>query len=205
MPKIKESSNLKGFYLINDYLTEKEEKYLAKRINSMPWVIDYQRRLQYYGYRNELFKPYDLIPIPNQIPEFIEELIDKMMADNIIQERPDQVIINEYEPGEGLKPHFDRKTYYKEVIVGISLLSGTTMEFTKKPEKKKIYIPKRSLYLLKEDARYKWKHGIPPRKNDVVNGITIPRQHRISITFRNIIPEKVKHENIIYPRRSPDE
>jgi alkylated DNA repair dioxygenase AlkB len=201
--KIKNAINFNGFSLINDYLTEAEEKKLIDQINDQEWVVDYQRRLQYYNYRNELFEPYDLIPIPYKIPDFLEKIIDKMITDNIVTERPDQIIINEYKPGEGLRPHFDRKDYYKNVIVGISLASGTMMEFYRMPEKKKIYIPRRSLYIIKDDARYLWKHGIPPRKKDEVDGKEIPRQTRISITFRTVIPEKVKYENIIYPARSP--
>ncbi|XWV24737.1 putative Fe2OG oxygenase family oxidoreductase [Tupanvirus deep ocean] len=205
--KIKEALNLNGFSIIQDYLTEDEELSLANKINKQKWVVDYQRRLQYYNYRNELFEPYDLIPIPDKIPIFLEKIIDKMMTDGIIQERPDQIIINEYKPGEGLKPHFDRKDYYKNVIVGISLLSGTVMEFIKQnpPEKKKIYVPRRSLYIIKDDARYLWKHAIPPRKKDIVDDVEIPRETRISITFRNVIKEKIKHDNIVYPLRHPSQ
>lgn len=201
-PKIYKGIIVKGFYIVYDYLTEKEENDLIQKINNQTWVVDYQRRLQYYNYRNELVKPYDLIPIPTKIPSFLNDLIDKLFADKIINEKPDQIIINEYKPGEGLRPHTDRKDYYKNVIIGISLASGTTMEFVQeKPPylKRKIYLPRRSLYIIKDDARYKWKHGISSRKYDEVNNQIIPRNTRISITFRNVIPEKVKRENIIYP------
>jgi len=201
--KIKNSINLNGFSLVKNYLTENEEVDLINQINNKVWIKDYQRNLQYYNYRNELFEPYDLIPIPNKIPDFLQKLIDKMILDGVVTERPDQIIINEYKPGEGLKPHFDRKDYYQNTIVGISLESGTVIEFYKIPEKKKIYIPRRSLYILKDDARYLWKHGIPARKKDVVDNKEIPRQTRISITFRNVIKEKVKHDNIAYPSRFP--
>lgn len=208
-PKIKQAINLKGFYLVKDYLTPNEEQHLVNSINQMPWTVDYQRRLQYYNYRNELFKPFDLIPIPNKIPPFLEDLIDKLLMDKIIDEKPDQIIINEYLPGEGLKPHFDRKSYFKNVIVGISLESGITMEFTSTkldpPEKKKIYLPRRSVYVMKDDARNLWKHGIPGRKSDIVDGISIPRSKRISITFRTVNLSKVKFDNIAYPNRFPNE
>lgn len=190
--KLKNALNLDGFGMIKDYITPNEEKYLLKKIDDQKWIIDYQRRLQYYNYRNELFEPYDLIPIPNQIPDFLEKIIDQLKKDGLIDERPDQIIINEYLPGQGLKPHFDRKDYFKNLIIGISLASGTMMEFYKDRDKKKIYIPARSLYVIKDDARYKWKHGIPPRKSDEINGKIIPRQRRVSITFRNVIKDKVK-------------
>lgn len=72
------------------------------------------------------------------------------------------------------------------------------MEFTKKnsDDKRSIYLPPRSLYLIMNDARYIWQHGIPSRKKDVINGVEIPRKTRISITFRNVMKSKVKTENI---------
>ena len=205
MPKLKNALNLEGFSIIKDYLTNKEEADLVNEIDNQKWVIDYQRRLQYYNYRNELFEPYDLIPIPEKIPPFLEDLINKLIADGIVVEAPDQIIINEYKPGQGLKPHTDRKDYYKNVIVGISLLSGTMMEFTKNkpPGKKTIYLPRKSLYIIKDDARYIWKHAIPARKKDVVNGVEIPRETRISITLRNVIKNKIKYDNIVYPLKHP--
>ena len=190
-----------GFSLIKDYLDEEEEKFLSDSINKERWVVDYKRRLQYYNYRNELVKPYDLIPIPSKIPLFLEVLIERMLNDKLVDEKPDQIIINEYKPGEGLKPHTDRKDYFKNTIVGISLLSDTVMEFHENSSetKKKILIPRRSLYVMKDDARYKWKHSIPARKKDVMDGSINHRQTRISITFRNVVSNKVKQDNINYP------
>ena len=200
-------TDINGFTLIPDYITEDEEEILTNQINNQKWIVDYQRRLQYYNYRNELFEPYDLIPIPEKIPFFLEKIIDRLVKDGIVEERPDQIIVNEYKPGEGLKPHTDRKDYYKNTIVGLSLNSGTTMDFinNRLGEKHSVYLPRRSLYVTKNDARYKWKHGIPGRKNDKINGQTIPRDTRISITFRNVIPSKIKYDNIVYPRRNPND
>ena len=62
-------------------------------------------------------------------------------------------------------------------------------------EKKSILIPRRSIYILKDDARYKWKHGIPGRKYDMIDNMKIARNTRVSITFRNVIKNKVKYEN----------
>ena len=197
--EIKNPVNIDGFGIIENYLTEQHEANLINLINKQKWVVDYQRRLQYYNYRNELVEPYDLIPIPNPIPSFLNELIDQMINDKIIHTRPDQIIVNEFLAGQGLKPHFDRKDYFKDLIVGISLGSGTVMNFQKLSEKKELYLPRRSLYWLSGDARYKWKHGIPPRKYDPINGIKIPRTTRTSITFRYVISDKVKYENIVYP------
>ncbi|SHK82523.1 alpha-ketoglutarate-dependent dioxygenase AlkB [Chryseobacterium contaminans] len=44
-----------------------------------------------------------------------------------------------------------------------------------------------SLIVLSGDARYKWTHGIAPRKTDYINGRKIERKLRLSMTFRKVI------------------
>ena len=188
-----------GLSVIQEYITSAEEDYLFKELDKLPWVVDFSRKLQYYGYRNEREKPYDLVPIPQEIPECLSSLMGRVVEENLIYKRPEQVIINDYEPGQGIRPHFDRKDYFDNTIIGISLGSDCVMEFTpvstkeNKKEKVNIFIPRRSLYVLEDDARYKWHHGIPGRKNDKLgNGKVNVRKRRISITFRNVIQSKVK-------------
>ena len=187
---------IEGFTLIKNFLSDKEEQSLIKNINKQKWTIDYQRRLQYYGYRNELFKPYDLVPSSNKIPRFLNNLINIMIDENIINEKPDQIIINEYLPGQRLIPHRDRISYFKDVIIGVSLNSGTVMQFISmkdNKQKKEIYIPRKSLYIMEGEARNKWLHGIPGRKKDNINGKFVFRDVRISITFRYVKLNKVKY------------
>jgi hypothetical protein len=63
------------------------------------------------------------------------------------------------------------------------------MEFTKVKTREKVpvFLARRSLVLLSGEARYEWRHGIPARKNDVCDGNTIPRDRRLSLTFRNVL------------------
>jgi alkylated DNA repair dioxygenase AlkB len=44
-----------------------------------------------------------------------------------------------------------------------------------------------SLLVMKNDARYKWQHGIAARKTDKIDGQFFTRQRRVSLTFRNVI------------------
>lgn len=53
--------------------------------------------------------------------------------------------------------------------------------------KKFVWLPARSLLILRGDARHKWSHGIGMRKCDKVNGLLIPRQRRVSFTFRQVL------------------
>jgi alkylated DNA repair dioxygenase AlkB len=181
-----------GLFLYPDFIDEVRERQLLDEIDNQIWIVDYLRRLQYYGYRNELEKPYDLIPFPVSMPPMIYQLSQEIVEQGILLQQPDQVIINEYVPGEGIKPHKDR-AYYENQICGANLGSGCIMRFIKGKNEEiiDIEIPRRSVYVMQDDARKKWKHAIPPRKKDNIKGTVKHRQRRVSITYRKVKPGKV--------------
>jgi hypothetical protein len=53
--------------------------------------------------------------------------------------------------------------------------------------KKYIWLPRRSLLILRGEARYFWSHAITPRKFDKFNGKLEPRRRRVSLTFRQVM------------------
>lgn len=187
-----------GLFLYKDFITFEQEKALLDEIDSQIWMVDYARRLQYYGFRNELEDPYDLIKIPVSIPPKILQLSEEIVSKNLLDIQPDQVIINEYVPGEGIRPHKDRN-YYENQICGINLGSSCVMRFIrgKNLEVIDIEVPQRSMYIMQDDARKKWTHGIPPRKKDIINGEVHHRARRVSITYRKVKPSKVHAMNPI--------
>lgn len=97
----------------------------------------------------------------------------------------------------GIPPHVDTHSAFTDTIVSLSLASDVVMEFRKPhPSNDKEYLkhlsvrlPRRSLLVLSGESRYGWKHGITPRKIDIVQsangGLTAKfRETRLSFTFR---------------------
>lgn len=183
-----------GFQLYPDFISEALEAALIEEIDNQPWVVDYDRRLQYYGYRNELEKPYDLVNFPVPIPPKIYQLSQEIVKKGGLLEQPDQVIINEYDPGQGIRPHKDRN-YFQNQICGVNLGSGCVMQFIKSGEKLEVEIPRRSIYVMQDEARTKYKHAIPPRKKDKLDGNVKHRDRRVSITYRKVKMKRVKPIN----------
>ena len=74
--------------------------------------------------------------------------------------------------------------------MSLSLASPTVMNFycaKKSKEKIHLLLPRRSLLILSNDARYMYAHGISPRKTDVYPDDTVVnRGRRVSITLRNV-------------------
>lgn len=115
-----------------------------------------------------------------------------------------QVIINAYLPGEGITPHVDLLDRYDDGIVGVSLGSGSVMQFrnvsthkeTTSEEEEQgfgVYLPPGSAYVMSGEARYDWTHGIEGRVEDWVLdeddvGSVLPRTFRVSVTFRWLLP-----------------
>ncbi|RBQ11784.1 alpha-ketoglutarate-dependent dioxygenase AlkB [Pedobacter miscanthi] len=185
-----------GLYIYPNFISGSLEEELLQEIDKQIWMVDYSRRLQYYGYRNELEEPHQLISIPLTIPERIYHLSKNIVSQGLLDLQPDQVIINEYLPGEGIRPHKDR-SYYENQICGINLGSGCLMRFIKGKnlETVDIEMPRRSMYIMQDDARKKWTHGIPPRKKDNINGALMKRERRVSITYRKVKPSNVHKMN----------
>lgn len=179
---------IKGLHYDIDFISEEEEEKLLEEINSFEWSNILQRRVQHYGYKYDYKNKTEPIEEVDSIPNCFQFLIDRLLEKNMIQMRPNQLIVNEYEPGEGIGPHVDSVLFDKEVV-SVSLGSDIMMEFTnnfRATLKSNLYLKRRSVLVLKEDARYKWKHEIAKRKFDTVDNKKLERKTRISLTFRKI-------------------
>lgn len=176
-------------YLPN-YIDADKEALLIQQIDSHPWLADLKRRVQHYGYKYD----YKARKITQDlqigsIPDWLAGLCNELCANNLFSKIPDQVIINEYQAGQGITPHIDCVPCFGETIASISVCASCVMEFThvETSEKFSQLLEPRSLLAFSGEARYKWQHAIPQRKTDIVDGQKIIRGRRISLTFRTVI------------------
>lgn len=179
-----------GLIYIQNFINIVEQNYLIECIDKYPWNNFLKRRTQHYGYKydytkKKIDKSFYVGPIPN----FIATYCDFLIANNYFKIVPDQVIINEYLPGQGISPHIDCTSCFDDTIASLSLNSSCVMEFSKcgQQDKKHLLLEPLSLLILTDNARYRWMHAIPSRIEDVWNGENLPRGRRISLTFRKVI------------------
>ena len=128
------------------------------------------------------------------LPQNIHALLFPTFANGNKPHCARQVILNHYNPGEGITPHVDLLGRYGDGIIGVSLGSGTVMDFapaastasnirTALGEKEEgnegpwsegcrngqhLYLPAGSVIVMTGEARYEWTHGIAKRKVDLV-------------------------------------
>jgi alkylated DNA repair dioxygenase AlkB len=180
-----------GLELYFDFISPEEEKQLLKNIDNNLWLSDLSRRVQHYGYKYDYrARKIDNSYYLGELPNWLKNLALKLYNNNLIEFIPDQAIINEYEPGQGIASHIDCEPCFGDTIISLSLGSPCVMHFTREvnsSDKIPILLEPRSLVIMKNESRYNWYHGIPARKSDKFNDSVIKRQRRVSITFRKVI------------------
>jgi alkylated DNA repair dioxygenase AlkB len=72
----------------------------------------------------------------------------------------DQLIINEYKPGQQIAPHTDHVTQFGPVIACITLGQQVPITFGLGLDKKILEIEPGSMYIMTDEARYRWTHSL---------------------------------------------
>jgi alkylated DNA repair dioxygenase AlkB len=191
-----EVSNISGLTYMPGFVTSQEERDLLGVINNSIWLTDLKRRVQHYGYKYDYKRrSLDYSMFIGEMPDWTKIIIDKIVGQKIMIERPDQLIVNEYLPGQGIADHIDCEPCFEDTIISLSLGSTCIMEFKNKHDKKQkreFLLEPRSLVVMTGESRYEWTHGIPSREKDKWLGKLIHRKTRISLTFRKVIVEDNK-------------
>ncbi len=170
-----------GLFIKLDYITKEEESMLLRDLSNREWNTTLSRRIMHFGktYQYGDKKLGDAPKIPKKW-EWLKSRVEGDMG------RIDQVIVNEYLPGQGIGPHTD-SPLFGPVIASLSTGSGCKMDFSNASKIISVYLPPRSIVFLTGDSRNTWKHSIAPRKTDDVSGKKVDRGTRTSFTFRSVL------------------
>jgi alkylated DNA repair dioxygenase AlkB len=152
--------SVEGLIYEDNFVSEQDEKVMIEFINSREWSNKLSRRTQHYGFEYSYDRKNTITqasPIPEQFNFLVEKLNKKF------GKKFNQLIINEYQCGQGISPHIDNTTLFGDTIVSISLGCSYPMIFSKGEDSLSVILKNRSLA---GDARYKWKHSISSKKYD---------------------------------------
>jgi alkylated DNA repair dioxygenase AlkB len=172
-----------GFVYQPDFLTRADEERLLAEMGELPLqealykTFTAKRRIVSFGsgYDFTTNAPTAAPPIPILL-RGIRERAARWAA--ISDAQLTQCTVAEYSPGAQLGWHRDVPTF--GIVIGISLASPCRMRFRPYPHVKHtrvrsqtIVLEPRSIYVLRDEARWRWQHAISPTK-----------ALRYSITFR---------------------
>lgn len=180
-----------GLKFLEGFLTPEHQDYCVKRVDAAveQWRSDLSRRVQHYGWRYD-YKARAITPDMHigALPDWLDDLAQKLYDETGLFDRaPEQVIVNEYLPGQGIATHIDHPGFGPTVCT-ISLLDDWEMDFSENwRDKSPALLQRGSCVLLTGDARSVWQHGIAPRKSEATDTGRRPRKRRLSLTFRTVV------------------
>lgn len=181
---------LDGLTYQPDFISQEMAEALVMALDGSPWDETLKRRVQHFGYRYD----YRARAVAGDayigpLPEWLCDVVALLVSAGHFSPAPDQVIANEYHPGQGISAHVDCVPCFGDDIASLSLLSPCEMIFRHpvSREKRALMLAPRSLLKMDGPARHEWTHEIPARQADIVDGEKRPRGRRISLTFRNVV------------------
>lgn len=179
-----------GLSYTPEFVDEGAERRILSELDSSDWSQELKRRVQHFGYKYD-YKARRIDPsmYVGPLPPWIKSLSERLVCQGIFAHIPDQVIANEYVPGQGISRHVDCEPCFGDTVASLSLGSDCVMDFysLKDSRHQPVVLQRRSLVVLQGDARYRWLHAIAARKSDRVGSIVIERARRVSLTFRCVV------------------
>lgn len=180
-----------GLHYVPDWLDSAHQHRLAAEIDSAPWSTELRRRVQHYGHRYAYGRRSVSVEPATPLPAWATELAGRLHAEGHLDRPADQVIVNEYEPGQGISAHVDCVPCFGPAVAAISLGSACTMDFLGPAISVPVRLEPGGLCVMTGPARYEWKHAIAARRSDPSPSGPgrIPRGRRVSITFRTVLDQ----------------
>lgn len=139
-----------------------------------------------------------ILPAPD-LPLELGFIVDRMVEHGLYTDtdRPAYCIVNEYLPGQGISAHVENFRF-GEPVCSLTLAGGDNMRFhelasahdgsvrsgkasqaPRTGRREDVWLDRRSLVVLRGDARSKWQHEVVKRKTG-----KSPGWRRVSLTFR---------------------
>jgi alkylated DNA repair dioxygenase AlkB len=143
---------LNGLAYIPSFINEEQHDRILSILDEQPWSNELKRRVQHYGYKydyrqraiNSSMKVDGLLPWMVACGKY-------MVEKKLFPKQPDQAIVNEYQPGQGISKHIDCEPCFHDTIASLSLGSACIMEFHcqhRIAKTQEIYLEPRSLVVI---------------------------------------------------------
>lgn len=164
-----------GLTYLKSSINTETESVLLDHINEGEWGVSLSRRVQQFGPIYDYSTKKLVTKSYKEVPDWLAEICFPLLR-QYFSEDPDQVIVNEYKPGQEIGRHIDAP-FFGPTIASLSLMSDAQMLMGKYNGKEMpIMLERRSLLVLSGESRSDWYHCIPK-----------VAEKRISITFRTTL------------------
>ena len=186
---------ISGLTYVPGFLSPAEQKRTLETIDRSDWMSTLERKVQHHGWRYDYRSRVVTADMRiGALPAWLDDLAQRLYRETDSFDRvPDQAIVNEYLPGQGIAMHIDRHCF-GDAVATVSLGDAWQMDFrpvgADRSQTLCMALVPGSALILSDDARHRWLHGIAKRKRERLrHGGWRPRERRVSVTFRTVLPK----------------
>jgi alkylated DNA repair dioxygenase AlkB len=130
-----------GAIYITEFLSREEEQAIRDRLDAGEWSNTLKRRVQHFGYLYDYrARTVTADAYLGKLPPWLETLAERLVTRGYFVDLPDQVIANEYLPGQGISAHVDCVPCFDDTIISISLLSQCEMIFRERSSSRSLVV-----------------------------------------------------------------
>jgi alkylated DNA repair protein alkB family protein 8 len=149
-----------GFHLVEDFIAPDEELAILAEIPRPPWAKGQKERNSIFRFGEK--RVYTNHFASSVVPPTLAEVAKRVHQRGFIPAVPRCVTVNQYFPGQIIKPHYDAPHCGPAIFV-LSLLAPATMRFYREGFDTQAFdLPPRSLSVMTGESRHLWMHGVDP-------------------------------------------
>lgn len=149
-----------GLTLLEEFITPEEETFILQQVPPTPprLAVTERNSVRRFGTQSA----YRTGVLDRVIPESLSNISFRLFKERILGYISHSITVNEYQKGQSIVPHIDDRKC-GPVIAVLSLLSKARMRMESPGQVSHwVVLPPRSLLLMKDEARYDWKHSVEP-------------------------------------------
>lgn len=177
---------LRDMIVVPDFITEMEETSLYDEIETE--IRSKRKRYEYYHWDDAIigFRELEKLKWNNSNEKIIEKIRKFAFPPHSVLIKHVHVLdLNEM---GYIKPHVDSVKFCGNIIAGVSLLSDSIMRLIMEEDdsiRLDVFLARRSLYVMRDEVRFKFTHEILKKEDSIFKGKNINRGRRISVICRN--------------------
>jgi len=201
---------------VAEWVSAEEEAQLIACIDGAPaaaWTALRGRRLQSLG---GLPRPPPECMTREPLPLWVDSVCEQLVSCGVFpaDARPNHVLLNEYQPGQGIDAHKDGPLYAPNVAI-LSLNSSATFQFVEDSVARaplaSLLLPRRGLLVFRGDAYERFLHTVPADESDDLTRAGLvrldgaapvgadgssmaPRGRRLSLTVRHVLHSRTPEQ-----------
>lgn len=173
-----------NFTVLTNFITEAEEEVLKKEVD--PHLTRLKYEFDHWDDAIHGFREIERSRWTKQASLILARVCKSAFPDSG-KKLPQTHVLDLAKSGV-IKPHVDSVRFCGNIICGLCLLSDAVMRLRHVEQKDQVVdalLKRRSLYIMRDDARYNYTHEVLGEEESFFKGEPVVKERRVSIVSRN--------------------